>query len=205
MKHYKIRKLDSGGFYITSRTQFSNLQQLVNHYRSKCSYLLYMFNLKEYDNMLPHMLVTQKIILWWGRRPDHILCLLLCPPEHADGLCHSLSDICPVLKPQTQGLAKDAWEIPRESLRLDLKLGQGCFGEVWMGKPRFDLYFEETWRVQSPKTMRTESAPWKQLSQVHREVKFFHILQYLYLSRPPCVFNEFIITVAHKFMREIMQ
>ena len=54
--------------------------------------------------------------------------------EHADGLCHSLTDICPVLKPQTQGLAKDAWEIPRESLRLDLKLGQGCFGEVWMGK-----------------------------------------------------------------------
>lgn len=40
-------------------------------------------------------------------------------------------------KPQTQGLAKDAWEIPRESLRLDLKLGQGCFGEVWMGKNRF--------------------------------------------------------------------
>ncbi|KAM6982119.1 proto-oncogene tyrosine-protein kinase Src isoform 2-T2 [Tautogolabrus adspersus] len=86
VKHYKIRKLDSGGFYITSRTQFSNLQQLVNHYR-----------------------------------------------KHADGLCHSLTDICPVLKPQTQGLAKDAWEIPRESLRLDLKLGQGCFGEVWMG------------------------------------------------------------------------
>lgn len=59
-----------------------------------------------------------------------------CPPsaEHADGLCHSLTDICPVLKPQTQGLAKDAWEIPRESLRLDVKLGQGCFGEVWMGK-----------------------------------------------------------------------
>uniref|UniRef100_A0A8P4G1A6 Tyrosine-protein kinase n=1 Tax=Dicentrarchus labrax TaxID=13489 RepID=A0A8P4G1A6_DICLA len=86
VKHYKIRKLDSGGFYITSRTQFSNLQQLVNHYR-----------------------------------------------KHADGLCHTLTDICPVLKPQTQGLAKDAWEIPRESLRLDLKLGQGCFGEVWMG------------------------------------------------------------------------
>lgn len=35
VKHYKIRKLDSGGFYITSRTQFSNLQQLVNHYRSE--------------------------------------------------------------------------------------------------------------------------------------------------------------------------
>ncbi|XP_016134702.1 proto-oncogene tyrosine-protein kinase Src isoform X1 [Sinocyclocheilus grahami] len=86
VKHYKIRKLDSGGFYITSRTQFSTLQQLVNHYR-----------------------------------------------QHADGLCHCLTDVCPVLKPQTQGLARDAWEIPRDSLRLDIKLGQGCFGEVWMG------------------------------------------------------------------------
>uniref|UniRef100_A0AAY4BWY4 Tyrosine-protein kinase n=1 Tax=Denticeps clupeoides TaxID=299321 RepID=A0AAY4BWY4_9TELE len=86
VKHYKIRKLDSGGFYITSRTQFTSLQQLVMHYR-----------------------------------------------KHADGLCHVLTDICPTLKPQTQGLAKDAWEIPRESLRLDVKLGQGCFGEVWMG------------------------------------------------------------------------
>uniref|UniRef100_A0A8C2SGQ3 Tyrosine-protein kinase n=1 Tax=Capra hircus TaxID=9925 RepID=A0A8C2SGQ3_CAPHI len=53
--------------------------------------------------------------------------------EHADGLCHRLTTVCPTSKPQTQGLAKDAWEIPRESLRLEVKLGQGCFGEVWMG------------------------------------------------------------------------
>ncbi|OXB52641.1 hypothetical protein ASZ78_015230, partial [Callipepla squamata] len=53
--------------------------------------------------------------------------------EHADGLCHKLTTVCPTVKPQTQGLAKDAWEIPRESLRLEVKLGQGCFGEVWMG------------------------------------------------------------------------
>ena len=64
--------------------------------------------------------------------PNHVS--LPPRPEHADGLCHSLSDVCPILKPQTQGLAKDAWEIPRDSLRLDLKLGQGCFGEVWMGE-----------------------------------------------------------------------
>lgn len=37
VKHYKIRKLDSGGFYITSRTQFTSLQQLVFHYRSEFS------------------------------------------------------------------------------------------------------------------------------------------------------------------------
>lgn len=32
VKHYKIRKLDSGGFYITTRAQFDTLQQLVRHY-----------------------------------------------------------------------------------------------------------------------------------------------------------------------------
>lgn len=113
VKHYKIRKLDSGGFYITSRTQFSSLQHLVNHYRSESS-----------------RLCTRAALTGSRLTPP------LCSPwsEHADGLCHSLTDICPVLKPQTQGLSKDAWEIPRESLRLDLKLGQGCFGEVWMGK-----------------------------------------------------------------------
>jgi hypothetical protein len=29
---------------------------------------------------------------------------------------------------------KDAWEIPRESLKLEKRLGAGQFGEVWMGK-----------------------------------------------------------------------
>ncbi|KAM7316128.1 hypothetical protein ACRRTK_024808 [Alexandromys fortis] len=86
VKHYKIRKLDNGGYYITTRAPFDTLQKLVKHYT-----------------------------------------------EHADGLCHKLTTVCPTVKPQTQGLAKDAWEIPRESLRLEVKLGQGCFGEVWMG------------------------------------------------------------------------
>uniref|UniRef100_A0A8C6VZ82 Tyrosine-protein kinase n=1 Tax=Nothobranchius furzeri TaxID=105023 RepID=A0A8C6VZ82_NOTFU len=86
VKHYKIRNLDNGGFYITSRTPFDTLQQLVAHYR-----------------------------------------------RQADGLCHVLTDICPIPDPQTKGLAKDAWEISRDSLELNVKLGQGYFGEVWMG------------------------------------------------------------------------
>lgn len=32
VKHYKIRKLDSGGYYITTRVQFDALQKLVKHY-----------------------------------------------------------------------------------------------------------------------------------------------------------------------------
>ncbi|KAM8868364.1 proto-oncogene tyrosine-protein kinase Src-like isoform 2-T2 [Synchiropus picturatus] len=108
VKHYKIRKLDSGGFYITSRTQFTSLQQLVFHYRSESR-------------------PSRPCGSWLG------FLMILNLSEHSDGLCHALTDVCPVAKPQTQGLARDAWEIPRESLRLDLKLGQGCFGEVWMG------------------------------------------------------------------------
>ena len=32
MKHYKIRKLDTGGYYITTRAQFNSVQELVQHY-----------------------------------------------------------------------------------------------------------------------------------------------------------------------------
>lgn len=123
IKHYKIRKLDSGGFYITSRTQFTSLQQLVFHYRSECL-----------DARYPRWL--RRFPLSFKPTFPSLACFVSLS-EHSDGLCHALTDVCPVAKPQTQGLAKDAWEIPRESLRLDLKLGQGCFGEVWMGKNIF--------------------------------------------------------------------
>ncbi|XP_063168717.1 tyrosine-protein kinase Fgr isoform X2 [Candoia aspera] len=86
VKHYKIRKLDSGGYYITTRTQFETVQQLVQHYR-----------------------------------------------EFNDGLCYLLTKVCPTLRPQTMGLSKDAWEIRRESIHFDQKLGMGCFGDVWLG------------------------------------------------------------------------
>ncbi|XP_069612822.1 tyrosine-protein kinase Fgr isoform X2 [Ranitomeya imitator] len=86
VKHYKIRKIDIGGFYITTRVQFDSVQELVQHYT-----------------------------------------------EFNDGLCQLLTKPCVNLKPQTMGLAKDAWEIGRESITLDKKLGQGCFGDVWKG------------------------------------------------------------------------
>ncbi|XP_034974572.1 tyrosine-protein kinase Fgr isoform X2 [Zootoca vivipara] len=86
VKHYKIRKLDNGGYYITTRAQFETVQQLVQHYI-----------------------------------------------EYNDGLCHLLTRVCPFPKPQTMGLSKDAWEILRQSIHFDKKLGMGCFGDVWMG------------------------------------------------------------------------
>ncbi|XP_026857819.1 proto-oncogene tyrosine-protein kinase Src-like isoform X2 [Electrophorus electricus] len=135
VKHYKIRKLDSGGFYITSRTQFTSLQQLVLHYRMQ-----------------------------------------------ADGLCQALTDICPVLKPQTQGLARDAWEIPRKSLQLAVKLGQGCFGEVWKGT------WNETTQVAiktlKPGTMSPEA--FLQEAQVMKKLRHEKLVQlYAVVSQEP--------------------
>uniref|UniRef100_A0A8D2QBV0 Tyrosine-protein kinase n=1 Tax=Zonotrichia albicollis TaxID=44394 RepID=A0A8D2QBV0_ZONAL len=89
VKHYKIRKLDSGGYYITTRAQFSTVQQLVQHYI-----------------------------------------------ERAAGLCCRLAVPCHKGTPKLADLSvktKDVWEIPRESLQLLKKLGNGQFGEVWMG------------------------------------------------------------------------
>ncbi|XP_046882251.1 proto-oncogene tyrosine-protein kinase Src-like [Hypomesus transpacificus] len=135
VKHYKIRKLDSGGFYITSRTQFSSLQQLVFHYR-----------------------------------------------KHSDGLCHALTEVCPVSKPQTQGLARDAWEIPRESLRLDLKLGQGCFGEVWMGT--WNGVTQVAIKTLKPGTMSPEA--FLQEAQVMKKLRHEKLVQlYAVVSEEP--------------------
>ena len=54
-------------------------------------------------------------------------------PEVNDGLCHLLTAACTIVKPQTLGLAKDAWEISRSSIALERRLGTGCFGDVWLG------------------------------------------------------------------------
>lgn len=51
-----------------------------------------------------------------------------------DGLCYLLTAPCTTMKPQTLGLAKDAWEIDRSSITLERRLGTGCFGDVWLGR-----------------------------------------------------------------------
>ncbi|CAK8691291.1 tyrosine-protein kinase fyna-like [Clavelina lepadiformis] len=87
VKHYRIRTLDNGGFYITTRAQFTDLPSLILHYQSS-----------------------------------------------ADGLCCRLVTPCPVTdKPATITIAKDVWEINRDQLTLQKKLGAGMFGEVWKG------------------------------------------------------------------------
>ncbi|KAL7873786.1 hypothetical protein AOLI_G00128570 [Acnodon oligacanthus] len=85
IKHYRIRNLDAGGFYITSKISFTSLSELVRHYS-----------------------------------------------RDADGLCTRLMKPCQTRMPQKPWW-QDEWEVPRESLKLERRLGQGQFGEVWMG------------------------------------------------------------------------
>lgn len=43
VKHYKIRKLDNGGYYITTRAQFETLQQLVQHYSGEAHHVPFFY------------------------------------------------------------------------------------------------------------------------------------------------------------------
>lgn len=56
------------------------------------------------------------------------------PVESADGLCFNLTGVCVNYIPDTVGLSHDAWEISRDALELEVKLGTGCFADVFYGK-----------------------------------------------------------------------
>ncbi|KAK1337377.1 LOW QUALITY PROTEIN: hypothetical protein QTO34_002003 [Cnephaeus nilssonii] len=107
VKHYKIRTLDNGGFYISPRNTFSTLQELVAHYK-----------------------------------------------KGSDGLCQKLTMPCVSSKPQ-KPWEKDAWEIPRESLELEKKLGAGQFGEVWMAT--YNKHTKVAVKTMKPGSMSVEA------------------------------------------------
>ncbi|XP_026862799.1 tyrosine-protein kinase HCK [Electrophorus electricus] len=107
VKHYKIRTLDNGGFYISPRITFSTLQELVAHYK-----------------------------------------------KQGDGLCQALTISCISAKPQ-KPWEKDAWEIPRESLKLDKRLGAGQFGEVWMAT--YNKHTKVAVKTMKPGSMSVEA------------------------------------------------
>ncbi|KAL8186408.1 UNVERIFIED_CONTAM: hypothetical protein K2H54_069744 [Gekko kuhli] len=135
VKHYKIRKLDNGGYYITTRAQFETLQQLVQHYSEK-----------------------------------------------ADGLCFNLTVIASNYTPQTVGLAKDAWEVARDSLFLETKLGQGCFAEVWCGT--WNGNTKVAIKTLKPGTMSPES--FLEEAQIMKKLKHDKLVQlYAVVSEEP--------------------
>ncbi|KAK6490118.1 tyrosine-protein kinase Fyn isoform X2 [Huso huso] len=141
VKHYKIRKLDSGGYYITTRAQFETLQQLVHHYSVRAAGLCCRLVVPCHKGMprLADLSVKTKDV-WEIPRESLQLIQRLGNGQFgevwmdkADGLCFNLITVCLNNTPQTVGLTKDAWEVARESLPLEKKLGAGCFADVWYG------------------------------------------------------------------------
>ncbi|XP_058879554.1 tyrosine-protein kinase fyna isoform X1 [Acipenser ruthenus] len=141
VKHYKIRKLDSGGYYITTRAQFETLQQLVHHYSVRAAGLCCRLVVPCHKGMprLADLSVKTKDV-WEIPRESLQLIQRLGNGQFgevwmdkADGLCFNLNTVCLNNTPQTVGLTKDAWEVARESLPLEKKLGAGCFADVWYG------------------------------------------------------------------------
>ena len=54
--------------------------------------------------------------------------------QQADGLCPSLTAICPRVPPSVIGLSyKDECEIEKQSIALKKKIGEGDFGHIWEG------------------------------------------------------------------------
>uniref|UniRef100_A0A8D2L4B0 Tyrosine-protein kinase n=1 Tax=Varanus komodoensis TaxID=61221 RepID=A0A8D2L4B0_VARKO len=107
VKHYRIRTLDSGGYYVSPRSTFKSLQELVSYYKGQ-----------------------------------------------SDGLCQTLTFPCIAPKPQ-QPWEKDAWEIPRSSLKLEQKLGAGQFGEVWMAT--YNTHTKVAVKTMKPGSMSVEA------------------------------------------------
>lgn len=77
--------------------------------------------------------IISYFILLYHRGTKSNFRILFCYTEQGDGLCQSLTNPCLSPKPE-KPWEKDAWEIPRSSLKLEKRLGAGQFGEVWMGE-----------------------------------------------------------------------
>ncbi|XP_051853515.1 tyrosine-protein kinase Fyn isoform X4 [Antechinus flavipes] len=190
VKHYKIRKLDNGGYYITTRAQFETLQQLVQHYSERAAGLCCRLVVPCHKGMprLTDLSVKTKDVWEIPRESLQLIKRLGNGQfgevwmEKADGLCFNLTVVASSCTPQTVGLAKDAWEVARDSLLLEKKLGQGCFAEVWFGT--WNGNTKVAIKTLKPGTMSPES--FLEEAQIMKKLKHDKLVQlYAVVSEEP--------------------
>ncbi|KAM4041989.1 tyrosine-protein kinase Fyn isoform 2-T2 [Anomaloglossus baeobatrachus] len=190
VKHYKIRKLDNGGYYITTRAQFETLQQLVHHYSERAAGLCCRLVVPCHKGMprLTDLSVKTKDVWEIPRESLQLIKRLGNGQfgevwmEKADGLCYNLTLIAPNYVPQTVGLAKDAWEVSRSTILLQQKLGQGCFAEVWYGT--WNGNTKVAIKTLKPGTMSPES--FLEEAQIMKKLKHDKLVQlYAVVSEEP--------------------
>ncbi|CAG5897171.1 unnamed protein product [Menidia menidia] len=134
VKHYRIRNLEKGGFYISPKISFTDIGSMLKHYHRK-----------------------------------------------ADGLCRKLER--PSEKPKAQKpWDKDAWEVPKEAIKMVRKLGAGQFGEVWMGSLLDFLKSEKGCKLLLPKLIDFSAqiaegmAYLERKNYIHRDLRAANVL-----------------------------
>lgn len=114
---YLIRESEKepGSYALSLLDENAGKGRHVRHYRIKKTPSNYycIFARKEFENL-------QELVRFYS--------------EQADGLSSTLLKPCDVVdKPATLSFAKDVWEISRDTLTFEKRLGAGAFGEVWKG------------------------------------------------------------------------
>ncbi|XP_046562726.1 tyrosine-protein kinase SRK2-like [Haliotis rubra] len=127
------------------------------------------FDRKDSDKMLllPGNKVGTFLVRESTGEDSHRVCLLSVSPKRTftnmldlidhyrkstDGLCTVLAEACPRIRPIVHFREL---EVTRDSLKMTIKLGAGCFGEVWKGKLRNVI--DVAVKTLKPGTMTTEA------------------------------------------------
>ncbi|XP_077866049.1 tyrosine-protein kinase Yes-like [Saccoglossus kowalevskii] len=120
--------LSSGCFIVrdSESTPGSYALSVLYYDRVKGDHSVKQYKIKKLDQNAGYFITARAQFPSVSKLVDHYA-------MQPDGLCEKLSKACPKVNPNTRGLGKDQWEIPRESLKLQKKLGAGQFGEVWAG------------------------------------------------------------------------
>lgn len=63
----------------------------------------------------------------------------------------------------SQCFSLDEWEVPKEKVVLNRKLGEGAFGTVYGGEAQID---EEGWTAVAVKTLKVESSVQEKVGQI---------------------------------------
>lgn len=130
VKHYKLRKTETGQYFVSKSRIFPTLKKLVEHYSNQADGLCTC--LGEPCRKVSWIVLTCRLI-----------CLTSFPASWRGSLL-----LLQMEAPQTHGLSYntvDQWEIDRKSIKLLRKLGAGQFGEV----------FEGLWNDTTPVAVKT--------------------------------------------------
>lgn len=130
VKHYKLRKTETGQYFVSKSRIFPTLKKLVEHYSNQADGLC--SRLGEPCRKVSWVVLTCRLI-----------CLTSFPASWRGSLLLLQMEV-----PQTHGLSYntvDQWEIDRKSIKLLRKLGSGQFGEV----------FEGLWNDTTPVAVKT--------------------------------------------------